>query len=248
MASLIFREQLPDEHALEQFLLDAIKTHNIPVVEWAFSKGLIDRPGFYWSDIISEVMASDYVEIFDIWRNAALSSGDFSDSINYKCFDRKWSSLMESQVVSLWFEQHKIGNFRQKKASELLRSLASGNCSLVLAEALVACGADVNYRAIKNPANLCPLHYAMRKTSAQAADLVKYLLLSGADPNLKVIRSKGKNKGKEIVLSSEPGAKDISKWLGKTWDELVKWAAEERRQGSKNGLTSASSTLSADKG
>ncbi|KAF5241930.1 hypothetical protein FANTH_8890 [Fusarium anthophilum] len=232
MARLIFRNQLPDSYIFEPFMLQAIKAHNIPVVEWAFSNRLIERLGTSRSETISEVMASDYIEIFNIWRNAALSSDNFSSLFSRGYFNRKWSPLVESQVVSLWFEQHKIGNFRQKKASELLRSLASGNCSLVLAEALVACGADANYRAIKNPANLCPLHYAMRKTSAEAADLVKYLLLSGADPDLKVIRSKGKNRGKEIVLSSEPGAKGISKWLGKTWDELVEWAAEERRKAS----------------
>lgn len=61
--------------------------------------------------------------------------------------------------------------------------------------------------------------------------LVEYLLLSGADPYSEYICTAGKNKGQTTVPSSEPGAKSISKWLGKTWDELVEWAAEERQKG-----------------
>ncbi|KAK4223608.1 hypothetical protein QBC38DRAFT_487414 [Podospora fimiseda] len=48
---------------------------------------------------------------------------------------------------------------------------------------------------------------------------------------------RGKGKGKEKVSSSpgtEKGAKGISKWLGKSWEELARWAQEERQRA---GLT-----------
>ncbi|KAJ5826600.1 hypothetical protein N7447_003363 [Penicillium robsamsonii] len=66
---------------------------------------------------------------------------------------------------------------------------------------------------------------AAAKKTREAAELMKLLLLAGADPNAFHQRTK----------DSEPkspgmgkGAKQISKWLGMTWDELVKWAAEQR--------------------
>lgn len=252
MVRLIFRDQIPEERTYSRydtsFMSHAVRSHNIPVVDWAFNKGGITVMGLPKTSFLSEIAASDSLETFNIWRNVVLSSGYFQLLMSNIVECRKWSPLMESQVASLWIEQHQLGNFPTSLASRLLKILASSSCSLVLAQALVACGADINYRSNKNSAELPPLHCAIRKTSTEAADLVKYLLLSGADPHVKIIRSSGKNKGQEIVPSLEPGAKGISKWLGQTWDELVAWAAEERRKISEDTFPSASSTLSADRG
>ncbi|CZR41601.1 uncharacterized protein FPRO_11190 [Fusarium proliferatum ET1] len=251
MVRLIFGDQLPDEgivwSSYDSFMSHAIRSRNVPVVEWAFNTGAI-AVGSPKTGLVSQIAASDSLETFNIWWNDALSSNHFHRLMSYIVECRKWSPLMESQVASLWIEQHQLGNFPTFLASKLLKILASSSCSLVLAQALVACGADVNYRSSKLSAELPPLHLAIRKTSTEAADLVKYLLLSGADPHVKIIRSLGKNKGQEIVPSLEPGAKGISKWLGQTWDELVEWAAEERRKVSEDRFPSASSTLSADRG
>ncbi|KAF5530924.1 nacht domain-containing protein [Fusarium mexicanum] len=231
----------------EPFVAHAIRNHNIPLVEWAFSKGIIKLPGYSETSFLSEIIVSNSIELFDIWRNCALSSG-FGKLMAFSpgLLERKWSPVIESEMASSWIEQYTLGNVPRKTASERLRQLASGNCSLVLAEALVACGADVNYNSTKGSTALRPLNHAIRKTTAEAAYLVKYLLLSGADPHVKVICPSGKKKGQAIVPSLEPGAKCISKWLGKTWDELVEWAAEERHKNAKDGLPSLSSTLSAD--
>ncbi|KAK2688496.1 hypothetical protein QWA68_012485 [Fusarium oxysporum] len=221
----------------EAFLSGAIRARNIPVVEWAFSTGVSELGEGPDTDFLgSDIMASDSVEFFNSWRNYDLSSGDFNLRwLTFVLPTSKWSPLMEAQLATFWIEQYKLGNFHVKAASECLKKLVSLNCSLVLAKALVACGADVNYRPVKRSTTFYPLHYVMRKTTAEAAYLVEYLLLAGADPYVKVMYPSGKNKGQTINLSLEPGAKGITKHLGKTWDELIEWAAEERRKGSQDG-------------
>ncbi|RKL29949.1 hypothetical protein BFJ72_g11818 [Fusarium proliferatum] len=230
------------------FMSHAVKSNNLPVVEWAFSNDITSITVTRWSNIfVSEIAASDSIEVFNIWRNGALSS-DFYPSVLNMVRCRKWSPLIESQLASLLVEQYKVGNINVRKASDLLMALAAGGCSLILAKALITCGADVNYRSHQGVTAFSPLHHAIRKTSAEAANLVEYLLLSGANPHVEVIRPSGKNKGQEIVVSLEPGAKGISKWLNKTWDELVKWAAEERQKSSEHKYLSASSILSTYRG
>ncbi|CVK97829.1 uncharacterized protein FPRN_10771 [Fusarium proliferatum] len=245
MARLIVSEvlSLRDGSVRESFILHAIRSHNIPVVDWVFSKGVIDLDGHSKAVFLAGILASDSIEIFNIWRSYVLSSGHTNIMFSSLLASSKLSPVLESQVASLWIELYKLGNVPPQWTSELLSWLASGSCSLVLSKALVACGADVNYKRNRSSRALCPLHYAIRKTSAEAADLVKYLLLSGADPHMKVIRPSKKKNSQEIVPSLEPGAKVISKWLDKTWDELVEWAAEERRKTSKDRLPSPSSTL-----
>ncbi|SCV57123.1 uncharacterized protein FFB14_14978 [Fusarium fujikuroi] len=249
MVRLIFEKHLLRVgRGADSFMSHAIKSHNLPVVEWAFSNDITSITITGWSNIfVSEIAASDSIEVFNIWRNGALSS-DFHSSVLNMVRCRKWSPLIESQLASLLVEQYKVGNINVKKASELLMALAAGGCSLILAKALITCGADVNYRSHQGVTAFSPLHHAIRKTSAEAANLVEYLLLSGANPHLRVIRPSGKKKGQEIVMSLEPGAKGIFKWLSKTWDELVEWAAEERKKSSEDRYLSVSSTLSADRG
>ncbi|KAF5700224.1 nacht domain-containing protein [Fusarium mundagurra] len=246
MARLVFGEQLSlfNDIVKTSFVPHAIKSCNIPVVEWALSNSTLAEWKFLRDIFSSNIMASDSVEVFDSWRNNVLSGNFGSMAISEYLVGRKWSPVMELQLASFWIELSKLGYFYVKTASSLLRDLASGSCSLVLAKALVTCGADVNYRSKKSSTDLRPLHHAIKKTSAEAAELVKYLLLSGADPHVKVIRLSGKNKGQAINLSLEPGAKGISKWLGKTWDELVEWAAEERRKTSAEESSSISSLRS----
>ncbi|KAF4443329.1 NACHT nucleoside triphosphatase [Fusarium acutatum] len=213
------------------FAPGAIKSHNIPAVQWAFSSDVTERYEMSKTPFLPKVMASGSIEIFNNWRNNVLSCGYTVLRPYLVVVTRKWSPLMELQVASLWIEQHQLGNFPPNK------------------QALVACGANVNYRPNRSSTALLPLHHAIKSISAEAADLAKYLLLSGADPHVKAIRPSGKNKGQKAIPSLEPGAKGISKWLGKTWDELVGWAADERRKALADGFSQASSSrLLAEKG
>jgi len=99
-----------------------------------------------------------------------------------------------------------------------LETAVRWDSSIGIAEVLLENGATVN--GITGSGSwYTALHWAARNTTATAAEMVRFLLRQGADPNVK----------KSGRLPGElPGAKNISKWLGLTWDELVESTRVER--------------------
>lgn len=104
---------------------------------------------------------------------------------------------------------------------DALVNVASTTCSVKLAEFLVKGGAKVDHR--RSPQYPTPLNHAARQTTAGAAEMMKFLLFSGADPEAKASRA-------NLRIQDEKGAKGISKWLGMSWEELVTKAKEERQK------------------
>ncbi|KAF4465867.1 NACHT domain [Fusarium albosuccineum] len=212
-----------------EFIFQTIIGNNLPVLEWTCSIHELRE-----DSVGQAILTSDSVEAFDIWRNNVLSFGNINLMFSPGIIPRKPNPVMESRLVSFWSEQHTLGNTMQTKVDLLLKHLAQSSCSLILAKGLVACGANVNYRGTnlgsKSVNAQTPLHCAARITTADAAYLAEFLLLSGADPNAQVTFTRGKHKGKTVTPSMELGAKGISKWLYKTWDELVEWAMAKRKE------------------
>jgi hypothetical protein len=110
-------------------------------------------------------------------------------------------------------------------------NVASTTCSTELATFLIDQGVPVDWRNSK--AAPTPLVHAARKTDARAANLVRLLLLNGADsvvdiakralPSTDLIESR-------IDVSEQKGAREISNWLGVTFDELVVQAKKAREE------------------
>ncbi|KAF3764536.1 hypothetical protein M406DRAFT_223500, partial [Cryphonectria parasitica EP155] len=113
---------------------------------------------------------------------------------------------------------------------QTLRNVADICCSIPLAAFLLKQGADVN--AQHDPKQLTALQRVAKQTSIEGAKMMEFLLLNGADPELNKAEQEI-DKGKFGILlvpaqkiRDEKGAKNIQKWLRKTWDELV----EETKQ------------------
>jgi hypothetical protein len=110
-----------------------------------------------------------------------------------------------------------------------LINVASTTCSTELATFLVDQGVPVDWRNSK--AAPTPLVHAARKTDARAAELVRLLLLNGADSVVDIgKRHKGHFIESRIDVSEQKGAREISKWLGVTFDELVVQAKKAREE------------------
>ncbi|RYP49270.1 hypothetical protein DL768_004993 [Monosporascus sp. mg162] len=107
----------------------------------------------------------------------------------------------------------------------LLERAARAN-NIDLAHYLISRGADVDGRL--NDTRLTPLHHAARQDSYEAAEFMRFLLLQGADPYARASRSGSR-------IEDEKGPKNISKWLGKSWDALVAEAEEELGRGNLDG-------------
>ncbi|KAG5654814.1 hypothetical protein KAF25_011001 [Fusarium avenaceum] len=253
MARLVIEDaELHRAYEHDRFVCHAIEGNNLPVLKWALTMDST-RNGYISHGIGQAIMSSNSIEVFNIWREHVLTYGSALRIFNNNLLPSKSVPVTESLLAAFWIEQHAVGNIptferrisRQQGFGELLKSLAMSNCSVVLARALIACGADVNYRSRQgnnDTSALTPLHCAMRKRTPEAAYLVEYLLLSGADPNIQVNLVRGKRKGETVTLPMEPGAKNISKWLGKTWDELVEFTAAKREEDIKKGGSSLSTS------
>lgn len=101
-------------------------------------------------------------------------------------------------------------------SDRLLLAVARGCCSVVIAEFLCAEGARVEW-AFGGSRPILP---AAKQTSLEAAKLMEFLLKKGA-------KSTGMFKGKP--LSDFPGPRNIHKWIGITWEELVEAQGSAKR-------------------
>ena len=88
---------------------------------------------------------------------------------------------------------------------------AQGPCSIAIAEYLLRNGTDINSRV---RGTNTALFYASNKSGRAAAELMKFLLESGADPLTPL------TKGCKPI-PDQPGPRNISKWLGISWEQLV---------------------------
>ena len=137
---------------------------------------------------------------------------------------RAVTSDNEAYIPSLW-KKSNLAYEKKQYLGDALVNVATTCCSLKLAKYLTDAGAAVNHR--RSAAYLTPLHHAVMHDTAEATELVKFLLSLGADPEAFSTNASRLNKGKIRRIRDEVGAKNISKWLGVSWDDLVATTAAE---------------------
>lgn len=115
---------------------------------------------------------------------------------------------MEAEILALEclerIQHHLSGHLKFS-----LIDLGIGCCSIAIAEFLIARGASIDI----GRGNLRPISVAAKQTSQEAAKFMEFLVRKGAQTSLQV-------KGK--ALSEFPGPRNIQKWIGITWEELIK--------------------------
>ena len=103
--------------------------------------------------------------------------------------------------------------------SEFFRQNGNRCFSIAIARLLLQSGVDVNTRGAKERSGAnTALYAASAKKGQRAAEFMRFLLESGADPSLKTLKS--------IAIADRPGPKEIEKWLGISWDQLVQDSAK----------------------
>ena len=186
------------------------------------------------SGIVSEVLASDSEEIFEIW----VSYIDYERETHHHNKGRRipWgteftSSFVimataglpgrENRLITIWEKAGILKSFDRTYLSSAVANVASSTCSVKLAKYFVDYGAEVDFR--RSPACYTALRHAARQNSAAAAEMMKYLLLQGANPEVTGGRAR-------LRVRDEKGAKGIAQWLGMSWDELIAKTKEEREK------------------
>lgn len=119
----------------------------------------------------------------------------------------------ESLLISIWGFMVENEWGKPIYLSSALGAVASTTCSVQLGKELLKYGAEIQGATPL----VSPLQVAARKSSAQNAEFMKFLLLSGANP---YATSGGKTRPHKKI-SEEKGAQEISQWLEVSWDELV---------------------------
>jgi hypothetical protein len=182
----------------------------------------------------AEVLQSDSEEIFEEWSKYVRFEFETWKPI------KKVASLYASttiitatagqpykeQLLSMLWRKHVMKSLDAKCMGRALTSVASSSCSVELAKLLIDHGAMVDHKW--SASSSTPLQCAARRTTAAAAELMKFLLSCGADPEARPASASARHKILEI--REEKGAKGISKWLGVSWDELVAQTKEEREK------------------
>lgn len=130
-------------------------------------------------------------------------------------------------LLSIWATrlQETTLNDKAKLLGSTLLHVAASTSSINVAEWLVDRGAEVDYRF--GECRPTPLRTTAKKDSHQAALLLRFLLFRGADPTIRHRNGARRLKGNELAdpIEEEKGPKNISKWLGISWTELVAQAA-----------------------
>lgn len=184
-------------------------------------------PDVYREDGLADVLANGNDEMINIFCRSVEQ-----DLLKKKLRNYLVSSAMiaatagdvyrEQILLGLW---KKIPRHWWKKNfwMNAMINVASTTCSLELAEFLVECGVPVDRR--KSDKHATPLLHAARKDSPEAAELMKFILMNGGNPVVKIETEK---QNRRIYVAEEKGARNISKWLGVTFDELVAQAREAK--------------------
>ena len=133
--------------------------------------------------------------------------------------------MQEIRLGKLWKELASHRKCDQAELQKALVMIVSTGCSLVLAKTLIEYGAQVNIQSTEYGRRGPPLYLAATRSTKGGAEMMKFLLLAGADPEGRV-DSRRHTMGHPSRLVA---AQRISKHLGMTWDELVEWTQEQRK-------------------
>ncbi|KAL9119321.1 MAG: hypothetical protein Q9187_004124, partial [Circinaria calcarea] len=193
--------------------------------------GKYDHDPKYWT-VFKEVLESDSEEIFEEWvkyANVETKESEQRGSLPFRAQYIKPSIFRataghpsrENLLITTWEELGVSELLGRPTLGRALADVVSTTYSVKLAKYLIDHKAKVDFR--RSDLYLTPLHYAARQNSAAAAEMMRYLLLQGANPELKGGRAR-------LRICEEKGAKGIAKWLGMSWDELVAKTKEEREK------------------
>lgn len=217
--------------ALADCIAESIKGHNGSTLRYFLSQV---KPYFLNYNISTEdsrgrlrlmhqLVSNDWLEGMEIWAKWLRSGVNIAprDSMLRMLFVGKQTMQAvgshlagEQQLLYLWRDSRLTSVLDKTWLSEALRNVAEFSCSITLAAYLLEHGADINGRRARRQKTA--LHHAAGNTSAEGAELIRFLLLEGANPEINQVY-----RGRVTRARDEQGAKDIHQWLGKTWDELL---------------------------
>lgn len=226
---------------LSQCIIQSIKGRNETTMEYNLAKFQIPfRHGHGKADDIPlcQLLSTGWLEGLNMWCKA--SRRQVQDREFGKGFKNSRSEVLkrylsdprllvgaakhpaaDEAVLFLWKESGLLAYISDIPdwAARNLRHVARLGLSVTLATELLERGASVNFQPGKHQRS--PLHCAARNDSVAGAEMIRFLLLKGADPEAIVEVTVASEQREIKSIRDEKGARNIHEWLGKSWDELV---------------------------
>ncbi|KAF4335307.1 Nacht domain protein [Fusarium beomiforme] len=207
--------------SLSKILLDWISTLNLQMPTKRKSEFQ-----FAVKDIATTIIAYKSQDLFDLWKSSLCSGFGIPHANVYvaKAFVYEGTIATthnipncERLLLSFWEEYKILDLLRPNGLNSVLPNIARSSCSINLARYVLDHGSPVDAKA--GPTSFTDLHVAARKNTEEAAKFMEFLLLQGADPEKGTLLKR---------IRDEKGAREISRWLGVNWDELIERSARSR--------------------
>jgi hypothetical protein len=224
---------VPMKHGIFQFLIAAIHSKNIENYRHILHRCGSDFSMVLYPDALLEILKSKSEEFllgweicidadYEDWRQKKKEKKFRNSNVPYGERFIKQNLLKtargdpgnEAFILTLWKKIDLAKELNPIYLGAALVNVAAACCSVKLAKYLTDAGAGINHR--RSRLYLTPLHHAATQNNSEAAELMRFLLVLGADPAAYAMS------GRKIrQIRDEAGAKGISKWLGMSWDDLV---------------------------
>ncbi|KAF4448414.1 hypothetical protein F53441_8222 [Fusarium austroafricanum] len=178
--------------------------------------------------ILTGIIARESQDLFDLWKSKIGSAFGIDSTVHLAAKGSAFQGVIgttenvpnrERMLIAFWEEFKMLDLVREGEGKNILASIASTTRSINLAQHVLNYGykVDDRYGATGLPA----LRIAARKDTQEAADLMEFLLLHGANPNGGTAKKR---------IAQEVGAQRISRWLDVTWEGLVERTEKKRKK------------------
>lgn len=204
-------------------LLWAVGAGNMAATQMLLDWGASAGKEYLWHKCISDAMSKRSPKMLELLLQYNTEDTSF-ESMIYDLYDsdifiKDMNSVEEANVI-MCLGLLRDWSSEKEHMGRVLTMNARKCCSIAIASFLLERGVDVNFHGKKHLTSLSTaLYFASAKKGQRAANLMKFLLESGADPLLKPSRS-------TQLIANRPGPRNIQKWLGMTWEQLVEDSAK----------------------
>lgn len=183
--------------------------------------------------LVRNIFRQDSEELCRLWVDTIATSGNgMILTLQRNMFSKTaigWTaSILDRELYLLSNWERLLRDPRLNNAQFLgstLVHVAWSTSSVKLAEWLIGRGAKVDFRVGERFPTA--LQVVAQRDTLEAALLLRFLLFQGADPTIRRRNRSNSRKGGEFAgtIGEERGPKNISKWLGISWADLVEQAA-----------------------
>ncbi|KAK0617622.1 hypothetical protein B0T14DRAFT_569112 [Immersiella caudata] len=221
------QEPSNDKVKLDLVVSDAAQSGNLELAAWALDKATAwsqaDPETRRYRSIVVAVLKSDSAEVFQAWHEVITSDKHSQGNVSLiasELFEKtvlntaKRFPNQQMRLFATWRQLVGLdpGSAWTDALGRALTWVAQSTCCIEQARVLLDLGAPIDFPQSGKRQGYTALHWASKKTSQEAAEFMRFLILEGAETD--VLHG-------NIAPADGEGARNIHTWLDTTWTQLV---------------------------